>query len=78
MPKLSDELLQRYDGRQIVVYALINTEGRFEQLIVKESPTVELNAPVLHALRRWIFRPAQFGGKPVALKALLGITLAAQ
>jgi hypothetical protein len=78
MPKLSDELLQRYDGRQIVVYALINTEGRFEQLTVKESPSVELNAPVLHALRRWIFRPAQFGGKPAALKTLLGITLAAQ
>src|SRR5438105_6725524 len=78
MPKLSDELLQRYDGRQVVVYALINTEGRFEQLTVKESPTVELNAPILHALRRWTFRPAQFGGKPVALKTLLGITLAAQ
>ncbi|PYX07276.1 MAG: hypothetical protein DMG88_15170 [Acidobacteria bacterium] len=78
MPKLSDELLQRYDGRQVVVYALINTEGRFEQLTVKESPTVELNAPILHALRRWVFRPAQFGGKPVTLKALLGITLAAE
>src|SRR5438309_274709 len=78
MPKLSDELFQRYDGRQVVVYALINTEGRFEQLIVKESPTVELNAPILHALRRWTFRPAQVGGKPIALKALLGITLAAQ
>src|SRR5438876_1268654 len=78
MAKLSDELLQRYDGRQVVVYAVINTEGRFEQLTVKESPTVELNAPILHALRRWTFRPAQFGGKPVALKTLLGITLAAQ
>src|SRR6059058_2453562 len=78
MPKLSDELLQRYDGRQVVVYAIINTEGRFEQLTVKESPTVELNAPVLHALRRWTFRPAQLAGKPVALKVLLGITLAAE
>jgi len=78
MPKLSDELLQRYDGRQVVVYAVINTEGRFEQLIVKESPTVELNAPILHALRRWTFRPAQLAGKPVALKVLLGITLAAE
>jgi len=78
MPKLSDELFQRYDGRQVVVYALINTEGRFEELTVKESPTVELNAPILHALRRWTFRPAQVGGKSIALKALLGITLAAQ
>jgi hypothetical protein len=78
MPKLSDELLQRYDGRQVVVYALLNTEGRFEQLTVKESPTVELNAPILHALRRWTFRPAQVGGKPVALKTLLGITLAVE
>ena len=78
MPKLSDELLRRYDGRQVVVYAMINPEGRFEQLTVKDSPGVELNAPILHALRRWVFRPAQFGGKPVTLKALLGITLAAE
>ena len=78
MPKLSDELLRRYDGRQVVVYAVINTEGRFEQLTVKDGPTVEVNAPILHALRRWTFRPAQVGGKPVPLKTLLGITLAAQ
>src|SRR5207244_4394344 len=77
MPKLSDELLRRYDGRQVVVYAVINTEGRFEQLTVKDGPTVEVNAPILHALRRWTFRPAQVGGKPVPLKTLLGITLAA-
>jgi len=61
-----------------VVYALINTEGRFEELTVKDSPTVALNAPILHALRRWTFRPAQVGGQPVALKVLLGITLAAE
>jgi hypothetical protein len=78
MPKLSDELLQRYDGRQVVVYGVISAEGRFEQLTVKDSPSVELNAPILHALRRWTFRPAQLGGKPVALKALLGMTLAVQ
>jgi hypothetical protein len=58
MPKLSDELSQRYDGREVVVYAIINSEGRFEQLAVKESPSVELNAPFLHVSRRWTFRPA--------------------
>jgi len=78
MPKLSDELSQRYDSREVVVYAIINSEGRFEQLAVKESPRLELNAPILHALRRWTFRPAQLAGKPVALKVLLGITLAAE
>ena len=77
-PRLFDELSQRYDGREVVVYAIINSEGRFEQLAVKESTSVVLNSPILYALRRWAFRPAQVGGKPVALKVLLGITLAAE
>jgi len=71
-PRLFDELSQRYDGREVVVYAIINSEGRFEQLAVKESTSVVLNSPILYALRRWAFRPAQVGGKPVVLKCCPG------
>src|SRR5438046_10708814 len=74
MPKLSDELSQRYDSREVVVYAIINSEGRFEQLAVKENPRVELNAPILHALRNGPSAPR----KSAANLWLLEITLAAQ
>ncbi len=74
MPKLSNELSQRYDSREVVVYAIINSEGRFEQLAVKESPRVELNAPILQALRNGPSTPR----KSAANLWLLGITLAAQ
>src|SRR5213080_2040836 len=74
MPKLSNELSQRYDSREIVVYAIINSEGRFEQLAVKENSRVELNAPILQALRNGPSAPR----KSAANLWLLGITLAAQ
>src|SRR3989442_3048789 len=60
MPKLSDQLLHSYDWRQVVIYAIINTAGRFEQLTVNESPTVQMNAPILHPLRTWTYSTAQF------------------
>src|SRR5439155_2901306 len=66
MPKLSNELSQRYDSREVVVYAIINSEGRFEQLAVKESPRLELNAPILQALRNGPSTPRKVGGKPLA------------
>src|SRR5437660_1328932 len=72
MPKLSNELSQRYDSREVVVYAIINSEGRFEQLAVKESPRLELNAPILQALRNGPSAPR----KSAANLWLLGITLA--
>jgi hypothetical protein len=70
MPKLFDELSQRYDNREVVVYAIINSEGRFEQLAMKESPRVELNAPILQASRNGPSAPR----KSAANLWLLGIT----
>src|SRR5436190_878058 len=72
--EMPHELSQRYDSREVVVYAIINSEGRFEQLAVKENPRVELNAPILQALRNGPSAPR----KSAANLWLLGITLAAQ
>jgi hypothetical protein len=44
---------------------------------VKQSPESELVGPLVAALKNWMFEPAQIDGKPVALKILLGIRLAA-
>ncbi len=62
-------------GKTVIVYSIINTEGRMEQLEIKDSPDPRLNDFVLDALREWVFRPAILEGSPVPVKALLGIPL---
>ncbi len=68
-------LVHKYAGKMIIVYGLINTEGKMEQISVKDSPDPLLNEPVVRALGKWIFRPAQSEGQPVPAKALFGIPL---
>jgi hypothetical protein len=46
-----------------------------EQISVKESPDVLLNEPVVTALSKRTFRPAQLNGEPVPAKVLMGIPL---
>ncbi|NWG12497.1 MAG: energy transducer TonB [Acidobacteria bacterium] len=74
-PALPAELVRKYLNRMIIVYAIINTDGKLEQMSVKQSPDTLLNELVLNALSRWVFRPARLNGQPVAAKALMGIPL---
>ncbi len=74
-PALPAELVRGYEGRMIIVYGVINAEGRMEELSVKESPDPLLNEPVLSSLGKWVFRPALLNGKPVSVRLLLGIPL---
>jgi TonB-like protein len=76
LPRLPVELVQKYLHRLMVVYAIINTKGKLEQMSVKQSPDEQLNQPVLDALGKWVFRPAELHGQPVPVKVLLGIPLA--
>ena len=74
-PALPAEVVRKYLQLMIIAYAIINVEGRMEQVSVKESPDPLLNEPILSALRKWVFRPARLNGEPVATKILLGIPL---
>jgi hypothetical protein len=74
-PALPPDLVRRYLRKLVVVYAIINTDGKMEQMSVKESPDTQLNEPVLNALAKWTFRPAELNGERVAVKVLLGIPL---
>ena len=67
------ELVRSYPGRMVIVYAIINIEGKMEQMVVKDSPDSRLNEPVLNALSKFVFRPAQRDGETVPAKVLLGI-----
>jgi hypothetical protein len=75
-PELPAEVVRKYLRRLVIVYAVLNTDGKMEQMVVKQSPDAKLNAAVLNALSKWTFRPAQFNGENVSVKVLLGFPLA--
>jgi hypothetical protein len=74
-PALPEDLVRKHLRELVLVYAIINVKGKMEQISVKESPDTLLNEPLVRALSKWVFRPAQLQGEPVAVKALLGIPL---
>jgi hypothetical protein len=59
-----------------VISGRLNAAGKLDELMVRESPDNEVVAPLLEALKHWMFEPAQVDTRPVALKVLLGIRLA--
>ncbi len=74
-PSFPGAVVTRHAGKMVIVYAVVNTQGRMEQLEIKESPDPLLNQPVLEALRKWTFRAGVFNGRPASVRTLLGIPL---
>ena len=75
IPEMNAELIRRYMRRLVIVYATMGTDGKLQKLTVRESPDVRFNRPILTALNRWSFRPAQLNGQAVGLKVLIGIPI---
>ena len=75
LPQLNSELIRKYLRNVIVVYALMDKEGKLHNLAVKQTPDARFTAPILAALNHFTFQPAQLRGQPVALKVLIGIPL---
>jgi hypothetical protein len=78
VPQLPPDLAARCVHKLIVVSALMNFEGKLENIAVRQTPAAEVNAKLTEALSNWTFQPAEIDGQPVALKILLGIRLVAQ
>jgi len=74
-PAFPAELRRKYQGQRIIVFAIINLDGKFEQVSIKDSPDPLLNESVMSAVSKWAFRPAQLDGESVPVKALFGIPL---
>ena len=77
VPEFSAAQVAACGHQMIVAAAILNVEGRLEQISVKETPDTEMIATLTEALKNWTFQPAQIEGKPVALKVLLGVRLGA-
>lgn len=75
MPQFPVELVHKYLRRLIVVYAIMDTKGKLQQMLVMQSPDDRITSRILEALNKWAFRPAELKGQPVSVKILLGIPL---
>jgi TonB family protein len=73
LPNFSPEVAKRGHGETIVVFGVINRQGRFEDLRIMHSPDTGLNQFMLDALKKWTFRPAEVDGAQVSVKILLGV-----
>ena len=78
VPDFSAEVAAKCAHQLIVASAILNVTGQLEQIAVKQSPDLRANDLLIEALKNWTFQPAQIEGKPVALKILMGIRLAAR
>jgi hypothetical protein len=76
-PAFPVELLRKYVRQFVIAYAIIDKEGKLQQVSIKQTPDPGLNPSALEALSRWTFRPAEVKGSPAPVKILLGIPLPA-
>jgi hypothetical protein len=76
LPKLPPELVSKYVKGLIVVYGVLDEEGKLGSVSIKQTPDSRFGAPLLDVLQKWVFRPAELNGHPVPIKVLLGIPLA--
>jgi Gram-negative bacterial TonB protein C-terminal len=74
-PQFSADLAKKYAQRQVVLYAIVDKEGKVSHVSVKQTPDARVSDPIVQALTKWVFRPAQLNSQPVAVKVLLGIPL---
>jgi TonB family protein len=58
---------------KVTLYAVIHSDGRIGDIRVLNGPDDRLNAYAADALARWKFLPAERGGKPIAIEAVVVI-----
>jgi len=74
-PQIPADFAKAYSQQQVVVAAILGSDGKLTHFSVKQSPDPHVSTPITQALAKWVFRPAQQDNKPVAVKILLGIPL---
>jgi Gram-negative bacterial TonB protein C-terminal len=74
-PQIPEALEKKYAQREVVVAAVVDKDGKVSHLSVKETPDARVSNPIMQALSKWVFRPAQVNNQPVDVKILIGIPL---
>ncbi|MBM3803583.1 MAG: TonB family protein [Acidimicrobiia bacterium] len=70
--KPEDEELAKLRG-MVVLYAVISQDGAVDRVRVVRSLNPALDERAMEALRRWRFKAAQLGAKPIEVQALFGV-----
>src|SRR5439155_24203290 len=70
--KPEDEELARLRGL-VVLYAIIRQDGGIDRVRVVRSLNPALDQRAMEALKRWKFKPAHIGKKPIEVQALFGV-----
>lgn len=76
-PIWAADLVDRYRNQLVVIYLVIDESGKVQRAKSMESPSVQLVAPLLAVLNQWEFRPATINGRPIAVRALVGVPVSA-
>ncbi|MBV9181923.1 MAG: hypothetical protein JO356_11485 [Acidobacteria bacterium] len=74
-PQVPADLEKKYAQSQVVLYAIVDKEGKVSRVTVKQTPDPRVSTPIAEAFQKWLFRPALLNGQPVSVKILLGIPL---
>ncbi|HEV2423672.1 MAG TPA: hypothetical protein VGZ29_02470, partial [Terriglobia bacterium] len=77
-PRWPPDLAEHYRNQLVVIYLVIDESGKVRHAKSMESPSAQLIAPLVAALEDWEFRPATLNGRPIAVRALLGVPVSAQ
>ena len=74
-PQFPAEVMQKHAQKLMIVSAIMTAEGQLAEMLVVQTPDDAFTGPLLEALNKCRFKPAEIDGRPVALKILLGIPL---
>ena len=78
IPQLPAAVALKCAHKLIVASAVMNEDGKLEEITLKQTPDNQIIAPLVEALSNWMFKPAEMDGQKVPLKILLGIRLLAE
>jgi TonB family protein len=72
-PKYPPELIEQNVQGEVILYAIIRSDGSVDGIQLVRSVDPQLDANAMSALRQWKFRPAMKNGVPIDLEAIVHI-----
>jgi TonB family protein len=72
-PKYPPDLIKDYVEGEVILYAVIRTDGSVDSIQLVRGIDKQLDANAMQALSQWKFRPATKQGAPVELEAIVHI-----
>jgi TonB family protein len=72
-PKYPQDLIQEHVQGEVILYAVIRTDGSVDSIQLVRSLDKQLDANAMQAFSQWKFHPATKDGQPVEIEAIVHI-----